>query len=90
MNIQRNLCFLPNDLHYSGAEGNIRHEMPIHNVEMDPIGFGFFDAARFGGELTEISGQQRRRNNHRREAKVFRDGVNLRASPNGDAISGLL
>jgi hypothetical protein len=48
-----------------GAEGNVGDEMAVHDVEMNPVGFGFFDAAGFGGEFAEVSSQQRGRNNHR-------------------------
>jgi hypothetical protein len=49
--------------------------MAVHDVEVNPIRFGFLDAARFGGNFAEVSRKQRGRNNHPREAKVFLPGV---------------
>jgi hypothetical protein len=44
-----------------GAIGNVRNEMPVHHVEMDPVGAGGIDGADFFAEFGEIRRQDRRR-----------------------------
>ena len=39
--------------------GNVRHEMPVHHVEMDPVGAGLIDRADFLAQFGEIGGQDR-------------------------------
>ena len=43
-----------------GAVGNVRHKMPVHHVEMDPVGAGLIHRADFFAELGEIRSQDRR------------------------------
>ena len=42
-----------------GAEGQVRHEMPVHHVDMDPVGALRLDGADLGPEIGEIGGQDR-------------------------------
>ena len=43
------------------ADRDIGHEMPVHHVDMDPVGAGRFDRAHFLAEPGEIGRQDRRR-----------------------------
>ena len=40
-------------------EGDVRHEMPIHHVEMDPVGARGVDGAHLFAEAREVGGQDR-------------------------------
>ncbi len=42
-----------------GAEGQVRHEMPVHHIDMDPIGALGFDRADLGAEIGEIGRENR-------------------------------
>ena len=44
-----------------GAVGNVRHEMPVHHVEMDPVGAGRIDRADLFAQPGEIRRQDRGR-----------------------------
>ena len=44
-----------------GAEGNVGDEMPVHHVEMDPVGAGGIDGADLFAQSGEIRRQDRRR-----------------------------
>ena len=48
-----------------GAVGNVGDEMPVHHVEMDPVGAGRIDRAHFSAEIGEICGKDRRRDTER-------------------------
>ena len=41
------------------AEGQVRHEMPVHHIDMDPIGALGFDRADLGAEIGEIGRENR-------------------------------
>ena len=38
------------------SESQIRHEMTVHDVQMDKIGAGLFDILQFGRKIGKISG----------------------------------
>ena len=42
------------------AEGEVRHEMPVHHVDMHPVRALRFDRADFLAEIGEVGGQDRR------------------------------
>ena len=44
-----------------GAEGDVGHEMPVHHVEMDPVGAGRVHRAHLFAEPGEVRGQDRGR-----------------------------
>ncbi len=44
-----------------GAVGNVGHEMPVHHVEMDPVGAGLVHGADLFAQFGEIGRQDRRR-----------------------------
>ena len=54
-----------------GAVGNVRHEMPVHHVEMDPVGAGRIDGADFLAQLGEIRRQDRRRDDEGTRRKLL-------------------
>ena len=80
VDVEGNFGLVADDFDDLGAEGNVGDEMAVHDVEVNPVGLGFFDATRFGGEFAEVSSEQRGRNNHGREARVFRFGVKHRSA----------
>ena len=43
-------------LHHVGADRNVRHEMSVHHVDMDPVGAGGIDGAHLLAELGEVGG----------------------------------
>jgi len=43
---------------HSGAEGNIRHEMAVHDVEVQPIGTSAGGTGGFRAQTREIGGEQ--------------------------------
>ncbi len=48
-----------------GAVGNVGNEMPVHHVEMDPVGAGGIDGADFLAQFGEVRRQNRRRDDER-------------------------
>src|SRR5688572_15452962 len=60
MNIERELRQLAHRGHDRGANGNVIHEMAIHDVQVHPVSPGFFSAPDFGGELGAVRGDEGR------------------------------
>ncbi len=52
-------------LHHRRPERDVRHEMSIHHIEMDPVGPGGIDRAHLLAEPREIGGQDGRGNDQR-------------------------
>ena len=50
MRVKDLLGVRPHRLDDVGAVGDVRHEMPVHHIEMDPVGAGGVDAADFLAE----------------------------------------
>ena len=48
-----------------GPDGNIGHEMAVHDVDMDPVGAGGVDRVDFVAQFCEIGGEDRGRNDQR-------------------------
>ena len=69
-------------------ERDVRHEMPIHHVAVDPIGTGGIDGANFVGELAEIRRQDRWSNQQwARHRQTFSTFVRERSlSRRGDGV----
>ena len=44
-----------------GAVGDVGNEMPVHHVEMDPVGAGRIDGAHLFAQFGKIRRQDRRR-----------------------------
>ena len=61
VHVERLLGNRPDRLHHVGADGDIGHEVPVHHVDMDPVGAGGFDCADFIAQFGEIGRQNRRR-----------------------------
>ena len=75
-------------LHHVGAEGDVRHEMPVHHVEMDPVGAGGLDRAHLLAQLGEVGGQDRRRDEERAGHDGLHDAVRVtRAERAGNAAA---
>jgi hypothetical protein len=57
MHVQRETRFFAHEADNVRAEGNIIDEMAVHNVAMDPIRAGDFNAVNFLSQPREIRGQ---------------------------------
>src|ERR1019366_597053 len=66
VDVEENLYERTKRLDHLRAEGNILHEMPIHDIEVEPIGARAVHACGLFCETSEIGGQQRGGNNHAR------------------------
>ena len=47
MYVERELRVLSDEIDNCRPERNIIHEMPVHDVAVDPVGSGFLDAPDF-------------------------------------------
>ena len=65
MHVERLLGVRPDRFDDVRADRNVRHEMAVHDVDMDPVGAGGIDRAHLLAELGEIGGQDRRRDDER-------------------------
>ena len=54
-----------------GAIGNVGHEMPVHHVEMDPVGARRVHGADFFAQFGEIRRQDRRRDDEGTRRKLL-------------------
>src|SRR5262249_59021975 len=52
-------------LHHVGTDGDIGHEVPVHHVDMHPVGAGGVERAHLLAELGEVGGQDRRGDDER-------------------------
>ena len=50
--------------HHLRAKRDVRDKMPIHDIQMQPIGTGQLSAACFLSKLVKFGGKKRWRNNH--------------------------
>ena len=57
MDIEGNLDAAAKVLELVGSEGDIRDEMTVHNVDMKPVGAGFFDSLKISSERRKICGK---------------------------------
>jgi len=64
----------PHRLDDVGAVGNVRYEMPVHHVEMNPVGAGCIDRANLFAQFGEIRRQDRRRNDKGTRREGLRHG----------------
>lgn len=66
------------------AEGNIRHEMPVHNVQVQPIGSGLGGANGVFTKGGVVSSEQRGRNNHLKpQFSLCRPNLKSKMCPRG-------
>ena len=56
MHIERKCRMLSERFDDGAAESQIRHEVTVHNVQMDKIRAGLFDILQFGRKIGKISG----------------------------------
>ncbi len=54
MHVERLVGMRPERLHHVRADGDIGHEMPVHDIDMDPVGAGRVDRAHLLAELGEV------------------------------------
>src|SRR3954466_5817495 len=64
MDVEEHPCQRANRFDYRRAERNVRDEMAVHDVQVEPIGPGRAGAGGFFGELAKIRREQRGRNYH--------------------------
>src|SRR5439155_22908443 len=57
VDIERKTCQAANNPHHSRSEGDVVHEMSIHDIAMDPICACGFDAMDFVIKSREIGGK---------------------------------
>src|SRR3954471_13322243 len=69
MNVENAFGMRSHRFYESRPEGNIRNELPVHDVEMQPVRARSIHALGFTSGSTEIRRQERRRNNHDSENK---------------------
>ena len=77
MNIERLRGMAPQRADRGGPHGDVRHEMAVHHVDMDPVGAGGIDRAHLLAEPREIRGEDRRRNEQRTAHGGLRNGLRL-------------
>lgn len=66
VHVERPACQRAQLFQQSRSEGQVRHKMPIHDVQMEPVSSRFFGARDFGAESRVIGRKQRRRDDHAR------------------------
>ena len=59
MDVERLFAVRAQRFHDRGADRQVRHEMPVHHVDVDPVGAGRVDRAHFLAELGEVGGEDR-------------------------------
>ncbi len=57
VDVERLLRMWPDRLHHARPDGDVGHEMAVHDVDMDPVGAGGVDGVHFLAETGEIGGQ---------------------------------
>ena len=60
MHVQRQAGRTANGLDHRKTETDVGHEMPIHDVQVQDLGPGLFQAANFLLQMGKIGSQQRR------------------------------
>ena len=60
----------PKRLHHGGTDGEVGHEMAVHDVDVDPIGSGLLDLRHLFSEPGEIRREDRRGELHAFPSKV--------------------
>ena len=65
VNVHRNNRDLTHPFDNDRANGDVRHEVAVHDIDVQPIGAGRFDSLDFVFETAEIRGQNRRSDFHR-------------------------
>jgi hypothetical protein len=61
MHIKRYACVPPQGAYHGRSNGDIRHKMAIHHIDVDPISARSDDRADFLAEIRKVSGKNRRR-----------------------------
>ncbi len=87
MDIQRDARVTFQALQHRDADGDVRDEMTVHDVVVQPVGAGLFHALRVGTEGAEVGGQERGGNqDHNKTSKSrrcqFRQEYTLEAQKN--------
>jgi len=57
MHVERDLCMGAQGAHHRRTDRDVRHEVAVHNVDMNPIGARAGDSPDFLAEVGEISGK---------------------------------
>ncbi len=64
VDVERRPDMRPDGFDQRRAEGDVRHEMPVHDVDMHPVGALVLDGAALGAEGGKVGGQDRGRDLH--------------------------
>ena len=64
MNVEKHFGQRADGAHDCRAEGNVRHEMAVHDVKVQPVGAGTVGACGFLAKAGGVGGEQRGRDNH--------------------------
>ena len=59
VDVQRTAGHLLDRSHHRRSEGQVGHEVPVHHVQVQPIGPGLLDPAHLFSETGKVCGQQR-------------------------------
>ena len=70
MHIERLLRGAPHRLDDDRPEGDVRHEAPVHDIDMDPVRAGLVDGKDFLAEPLEIGGEDRRGDDDRTHRRL--------------------
>ncbi len=62
LDVQRTARHPVHRLHNHGTKADIRHEMPVHDVQVQPIRSRLLDGFDLLGQSSEITGQETRGN----------------------------
>ena len=60
MHVERKFRVRPQGLHHIRADGDVRHEMAVHDVDMDPVRAGSVQRANFFAQHREVAGKDGR------------------------------
>src|ERR1041385_6122019 len=74
MNVEKHFRAGPDGFDDMRPEGNVRHEMAVHDIQVQPLRARPVGALDLFGEASVIRGQQRGRNNHARSVTNCRGG----------------
>ena len=64
-------------LDHAGADRDVRHEMPIHDVDMDPVGTGCIDRAHLLAEPGKVGGEYRGCDQERMTHRILQSAVRV-------------
>ena len=64
MDVEGLLAVRAQGLDHRRADGQVGHEMPVHHIDVDPVGTGFVDGTNLFAQLGKVSREDGRGNDH--------------------------